>query len=148
MSEVARPVLVRDEGSLRLHVPMCFKRRAGRKEIVAPQGLEVCSTRGPRAANPLILAIVRAHRWKDLLESGRFPSISALAERLGVNASYVGRHLNLTLLAPDIVDAILAGGEPEGLQLATLFRLPMDWEGQRRLLGMTPFPQAAKGPRG
>jgi hypothetical protein len=117
---------------------MCFKRRAGRKEILAPQGLEGRSPSGPRAANPFILAVVRAHRWKDLLESGRYPSISALAERLGVNASYVGRHLNLTLLAPDIVEAILAEREPDGLQLATLFRLPMEWEGQRRLLGMTP----------
>ena len=68
---------------------------------------------------------------------GKRPSLIP-AVRLGVNASYVGRHLNLTLLAPDIVDAILAGGEPDGLQLATLFRLPMDWEGQRRHLGFPP----------
>ena len=138
MSPLAGPTVTRAQGNLRIHVPMCLRRRAGRKEIVAPQGLEARPASGPRPANPFILAVVRAHRWKDLLESGRFPSITTLAERLGVNASYVGRHLNLTLLAPDIVDAILAGGEPDGLQLATLFRLPMEWEGQRRLLGMTP----------
>ena len=147
MSQFARPMVTREEGGLRIHVPMCLKRRAGRKEIVAPQGLEVRSASSPRAANPFILAVVRAHRWKDLLESGRYLSITALADRLGVNASYVGRHLNLTLLASDIVEAILAGQEPDGLHLGRLFRMPLDWEGQRQLLGMSPLPQAARPPR-
>ena len=81
-----------------------------------------------------MLAIVRGHRWKELLESGRYPSIDALAARMGVDSSYVGRHLNLALLAPDIVEAILMGQEPDGLSLEKLYRLPMGWEEQRRAL--------------
>ena len=42
--------------------------------------------------------------------------------------------LRLTLLAPDIVESILAGAEPDGVSLAKLHRLPVDWEEQRRAL--------------
>ena len=54
---------------------------------------------------------------------------------MGLSSSYVGRHLNLGLLAPDIVEAILMGREPDGLSLERLCRLPMEWEEQRRALG-------------
>jgi len=51
----------------------------------------------------------------------------------------VSRVLQLGLLAPDIVEAILAGREPSGLSLAKLTRtLPMLWHEQRELFG---FPQ-------
>jgi hypothetical protein len=86
-----------------------------------------------------VLAIIRGHRWKELLESGRYPSIDALAARMGANSSYVGRHLNLTLLAPDIVEAILLGREPDDLSLAKLYRLPPEWDEQRRALGRDPM---------
>lgn len=46
-----------------------------------------------------------------------------------------GGHLNLTLLAPDIVEAIVTGQEPDGLSLEKLHRLPLEWEEQRRALG-------------
>ena len=47
----------------------------------------------------------------------------------------MGRHLNLALLAPDIVEAILMGQEPDGLSLEKLYGLPVDWDEQRRVLG-------------
>ena len=53
----------------------------------------------------------------------------------GVDNSYVARLLRLTLLAPDIVEAILMGREPDGLTLEQLYRLPVAWEEQRRELG-------------
>ena len=130
------PTLTSENGGLRIRVPMSLKRRGGRKEIVISQGLPRRRRSTPQAHSALVLAVVRGHRWKDLLENGRYPSIDALAARMGVDSSYVGRHLNLTLLAPDIVEAILMGREPDGLSLETLFRLPMAWEEQRRALGM------------
>ena len=115
---------------------MSLKRRGGRKEIVVSEGLPRRRRSTPRAHSALVLAVVRGHRWQELLESGRYPSIDALAARTGVDSSYVGRHLNLALLAPDIMEAILMGREPDGLSLQTLFRLPMAWEEQRRALGV------------
>ena len=54
----------------------------------------------------------------------------------GMAPSYVSRILRLTLLSPDIVEAILDGRQPADLQLDDLLeRFPLDWEGQREGLG-------------
>jgi hypothetical protein len=116
---------------------MTFKRRGGRKEIIMPEEDDTQGLRAPRSQSALICAIVRAHRWKELLESGIYMSLSALAAELGVNSSYVGRLLNLTLLAPDIVEDILLGRETDGVSLERLYRLPRAWEEQREVLGLT-----------
>jgi hypothetical protein len=126
------PSVVDGDGGLRIRVPMSLKRRGGRREIVVSQGLPRRQRSAHQAHSALVLAVVRGHRWKELLESGRYASIDALAARMGVNSSYVGRHLNLTLLAPDIVETILMGQEPDGLSLEKLHRLPVAWEEQRR----------------
>ena len=131
MSDVSASI---SDGGLHIRVPMALRRRGGRKEIVVSQGLPRRRGSAPQAYSALVLTVIRGHRWKELLESGRYPSIDALAARMGVDSSYVGRHLNLTLLAPDIVEVILMGREPDGLTLETLFRLPMAWEEQRRML--------------
>jgi hypothetical protein len=55
---------------------------------------------------------------------------------MGVDASYVGRHLNPAVLAPGIVEAVVMGREPDGLSLERLFRLPEEWEERRRAAGM------------
>jgi len=130
MSDV--PALTSENGGLRIRVPMALKRRGGRKEIVVPEGLPRRRRSAPQAHGALVLAVVRGHRWKELLESGRYTSIDALAARMGVDSSYLGRHLNLALLAPDIVEAILMGREPDGLSLGR--------GEQRRVLGQVGRP--------
>jgi len=129
------PGMVSGDGGLRIRVPMMLKRRGGRKEIVISQGLPRRRRTTPEARSALVLAVIRGQRWKELLESGRYTSIDALAARMGVDSSYVGRHLNLGLLAPDIVEAILLGREPDGLTLGKLYQAPVLWEEQRRVLG-------------
>ena len=128
------PGMVGDDGGLRIRVPMSLKRRGGRKEIVVSQGLPRRQRSARQTHSALVLAVIRGHRWKELLESGRYPSIDALAARMGADSSYVGRHLNLALLAPDIVEAIIDGTEPDGLSLEKLYGLPVEWEEQRRML--------------
>ena len=135
MNNPGGPTLTTEGGCLRVRVPMTFKRRGGRKEIVVSEGLDTARTLAPRSDNALILAIVRGHRWKALLEIGRYADITELAQAMGVNSSYVGRLLNLTLLAPDIIEAIVLGRDPGGLSLERLYRLPFAWEEQRRALG-------------
>jgi hypothetical protein len=70
----------------------------------------------------LIRAVVRAHRWKRRLEQGKCRTVSELAEAEGLTRSFLNRLLRLTLLAPDIVEAILDGGQPKALQLEDLTR--------------------------
>ena len=118
-------------------VPLAMKRRGGRKQVIVPGGAQSSTPAQPRTNASLALTIARAHRWRELLEQGRYGSVRELALQLGVDNSYVARLLRLSLLAPDIVEGILGGTEPSGLSLQKLFRAPMEWESQRQKLAMS-----------
>jgi hypothetical protein len=80
----------------------------------------------------IVKALVRAHRWKAMLESGHYASVTELANAEEVNLSYLCRVLRLTLLAPDIVESLLDGKHPRQLQLSGLLdSLPIAWTEQR-----------------
>jgi hypothetical protein len=112
-----------------IHVPFRVVKRGGRKEIALPEG--AAAPRRPDDA--LVKALVRAFRWKRMLESGDFATIAELAEREGIAPSYLTRVLRLTLLAPDIVEAILDGKQGPEVTLARLMDgFPEEWEGQTR----------------
>jgi hypothetical protein len=104
-----------------LHVPFRVVKRGGRKEMQMPDGV-------PQQRNPdktLIKALARAFRWKRMLDSGDFATISELADRERIVPSYMTRVLRLTLLAPDIVEAILDGRQSPEVTLArVLEQLP------------------------
>jgi hypothetical protein len=89
-----------DGTTLVVRIPMRFERRGGRKRIVAPDGSELPPTPKPRRNDTLIKALVRAHRWRRRIESGRAKSITDLAEQEGVTDAYVCRLLPLNLPCP------------------------------------------------
>ena len=81
----------------------------------------------------LLKAIARAHCWFEDLVEGRAASVEALAKRLGITARYVQRLLALALLAPSLVEQIVAGTHPAALTLNKLTRqspLPLRWTDQ------------------
>ena len=67
-----------------------------------------------RVDSALLKALARGFRWRKLLETGHFATIQEIAEAENINPSYVSRLLRMKLLAPEIVEAILAGRQPEG----------------------------------
>src|SRR5215203_1420148 len=74
----------------------------------------------------------RAFRYQRLLDEERYASISEMAAAEKIDRGYLGRVLQLTLLAPDIVEAILDGRHAAELGLPKLMRpFPVDWPGQR-----------------
>jgi hypothetical protein len=74
-------------------------------------------------------------RWKWLIEDGTYRSAAEIAEAEGVTRSFVNRVLRLTLLAPDIQEAILDGRQPKGMTLEELIRtMPSGWEEQREII--------------
>jgi hypothetical protein len=80
-----------------------------------------------------VKALSRAHRWRRLLECGRYRSLRELAAE-GVDRGYVGRLLRLTLLAPDIVGAVLGGAlTPAAASRAQGTGAPFAWSEQRLL---------------
>ena len=110
-----------------LHVPFRIVKRGGRKEMQLPDGAP--TQRHPDDA--LVKALARAFRWKRMLESGEFTSISELAEREGITVSYLTRLLRMTLLAPDLVGAILDGRQGLEVTLARLMEpFPAEWADQ------------------
>lgn len=111
-----------------LHVPFRVVKRGGRKEMQLPEG----ATQSRRTDNTLVKALARAFRWKRMLDSGEFTSISELAEREGIASSYMTRVLQLTLLAPNIVEAILDGRQRPEVTLTRLLEpFPSEWESQK-----------------
>ncbi|RBI67281.1 hypothetical protein DQW77_17735 [Roseovarius sp. TE539] len=110
-----------------LHVPFRVAKRGGRKEMHLPEG----AIQPHKADNTLVKALARAFRWKRMLESGEFATIAELAEREGIAPSYMTRVLRLTLLAPDIVEAILDGSQGAEVTLAQVLEpFSLEWKKQ------------------
>jgi hypothetical protein len=122
-------------------VPITFKRFGGRKTIVAPEGSQLAPDRSKATDRTLIKALSRAHRWQRLLDDGVYGSITEMADKERINPSYLSRTMRLSLLAPDIVEAILNGMQPATLQLADLEGpFSIDWEQQRAAFGFSTKP--------
>jgi hypothetical protein len=122
-------------GSITVHVPLAVRQRPGRKTIVRPAGSAPSASISVHADPAMVKALARAFRWKRLLDSGRYASISELAAAEKIDRGYVGSVLRLTLLAPDIVEAILNGQQPVGLALSDLLQpFPLAWDLQRAKL--------------
>ena len=110
-----------------LHVPFRVVKRGGRKEMQMAEG----ATQARRTDNTLVKALARAFRWKRMLESGEFATIAELAEREGIAPSYMTRILRLTLLAPEVVEAILDGRQGPEVTLSRLLEpRPTAWSAQ------------------
>ena len=138
MSDVSQASVKQNGDYLTIRIPTTFKRRAGRKEIILPQGYGRAEN-GVARNRAMVLAIARAHRWQRLFEEGDYRSLSDLARKEGLDVSYLCRSLRLALLAPDIIAAIVVGREPSGLSVEMLMRAPADWNAQRQRLGFTQF---------
>jgi hypothetical protein len=117
--------------TLTIRIPIRLRRRGGRKLIMTPDGPTVPPRKLSRDET-LVKALVRAHRWRRRIESGRAKSITDLAEQEGVTSAYVCRLLPLTCLAPDVLEMIVDGRQPKGLRLAEMLgNGPLVWKEQR-----------------
>ena len=102
---------------LTVRIPLTVRRRGGARKVVVPAGVLPMPA---QADVTLVKAIARAFRWRRMLETGRYATVKELAAAERINASYVCRMLRLTLLAPQIVEAILDGRQPKGMTLLRL----------------------------
>jgi hypothetical protein len=131
---VTRATISADGETITVHIPMTFKKRGGRKRVVTPDGTEWAP--GPRVDNAMVKALARAFRWRRMLETGVRGALEDLTGAKGITTSYVSRVLRLTLLAPEIVEAILDSRQPAELQLDDLLEgFSLGWKGQRELFG-------------
>jgi hypothetical protein len=113
--------------TITVHVPFSLVKRGGRKEMVLP----VDRSTPRQTDDTLVKALARAFRWKRMLDTGEFSTIADLAQRERIASSYMTRVLQLTLLAPDVVEAILDGRQGPEVTLARAMRpFPVQRQGQ------------------
>jgi hypothetical protein len=129
--QFGRPILSKDGRTMTVHIPITLRHQGGRKQVVTPVGATPWIPTPRRVDNTLVKAIVRAHRWRDMLESGRYATVRDLAKAEAINESYLGRILRLTLHSPTIIETILEGRQPATLELDDLLtQFPIEWDRQ------------------
>lgn len=111
--------------TITIHVPFRVVKHGGRKEMQLPPG----APQSRKTDSTLVKTLARAFRWKRMIESGEFATTADLAEREGIAPSYMTRILRLTLLSPDIVEAIVCGTQGQDVSLERALR-PSPWNGE------------------
>lgn len=126
---MTRAVVSADGETITVHVPLTFRKRGGRKLLVTPDGAAWAPR--PRVDNAMVKALARAFRWRGMLDEGVYSTLNDLARARRLAPSYVSAVLRLTLLAPEIVEAILDGRQPAEMGLDDLLEgFPLEWSGQ------------------
>jgi len=108
-------------------VPMIYKRRGVQR---------LTETKVPAHDTTFLEGLGRAFYWRNLLDTGAMKSGSEIARAEGFHHWTVNELLRLTLLAPDIIEQLMAGRQPRGLTLMWFQRnpLPVDWPAQREII--------------
>ena len=146
--EPSGPTRQYQTGSQRVtFVPLSIRRRSNRRVLVPPPG-QASPWGRPSLDLPLLQTLGKAFYWQRLLDTGAVPTTAELSRRLKLAQGWVAAVLRLTLLAPDLVEAIAAGRQPRHLNLHQVrgreAQIPWDWERQRELFGL----KAAEGKAG
>lgn len=121
-------------------IPWKLVKRSVRREVITPFGspqkfeaeaeFEMKNRMATRIT-PLRRALGLAHHWQQLLDAGRVGSVGDIADLEGVNVTHVRRLLRLVLLAPSVIEKIMAT-DSKGVTLESLLRqsFPVDWQAQ------------------
>lgn len=127
-------------GQAATFVPLSIKRRHISKVLIPPVGSEATTFKASLDL-PLIRTLGKAFYWQSLLDSGEVANASDLAKQLKLEPGWVSEVLRMTLLAPDIVQAVLEGRQPRNLNLQTMrgriSDIPLIWADQRRIFGFS-----------
>ncbi len=122
--------------SITVRVPLAIRHRPGRKTVVTPMAGGVAPV-ATRADPALVKALARAFRYQRMLDEGRYASITEMADAERLERGYLGRLLRLTLLAPDLVEAMLDGRATPSLVLPLLLKPFAEvWTHQRKALAL------------
>ena len=116
--------------SITVRVPLAIRRRPGRKTVVTPVG--AVATVQTRADPALLKVLARAFRWQKMLDDGRYASISEMAAAERIERGYLGKVLQLTLLPPAVVEAVVDGRQGEEVTLPGLMEGAEVVWGERR----------------
>jgi hypothetical protein len=123
-----------DGRTMVVKIPISMRRIGGRSTVVTPANAAPWAPPVTRVDNTIVKALARAHRWRGMLETNLFATVRELARAEKINEAYLCRVLRLTLLSPNITEAILSGRMADGVDLASLLKpFPIDWKRQQAL---------------
>lgn len=121
-----------DKPTIIVEVPFVIRQRGGRKQVITPDGAPAFAPSRARIDSAMVKALARAFRWRKLLETEDYGTIDEVAKAEKINPSYVSRMVRMTLLAPEIVEAILNGRQSEDLSLKDVMNpFPLCWASQQ-----------------
>ena len=104
--------------------------------MIGPKAVGEVAQDEAQSDTPLIKAVARAFYWQRLLDEDRVADSTELAKREKLDKTFVNETLRFALLAPEIIEAILAGRQPRTLSLQDLRRrVPDDWAEQTQAFG-------------
>jgi len=122
-----------------LSIDTRLKRYGGVVHLVVPPNPS--TTRASKTKPSLLKALARAHSWYASVLEGNALDQRSLARHIGLTERYVGKVFPCAFLAPDIVESILEGRQPDDLTFARLCTdIPLSWTEQRRQFGFPPVP--------
>jgi len=125
-----------------LSIESRLKRYGGVVHLVVPPNPSATSV--SKTKPPLLKALARAHGWYQRVLEGKVHDQTSLARQAGVTERYVARVLGCAFLAPDIIESILQGRQPDDLTLAGLYTgIPLSWAEQRAKFGFPQNPRAS-----
>ena len=123
-------VKVLDNGNVLVTIPIAFRRRSSRRRMFFSGNDSV-------NIDPLVMHLARAFRWQELIDSGVYRNAIELARAAGKDKAYVSRTLRLTLLAPEIIHAILTGVLKKSIPQKLLRQeMPEKWSEQKKFFGI------------
>jgi site-specific DNA recombinase len=122
-----------------LSIEARLKRYGGVVHMVLPPN--PTGTLVSRTKPSLLKALSRAHDWYQSVLEGKVCDQRALGRQAGLTERYVGKVFPCAFLAPDIIESILEGRQPDELTFAKLSKgIPLSWTEQRSHFGFSPVP--------
>lgn len=117
-------------------IPMRFRRHGGKTVVIHPDGGRVVEHSMARTDQTLIKVIARAFRWERLLRNGTYATLDEIAKAEKISPSYVSRVIRITLLAPEIITAVLDARHPPTFTMREVLNpFPVHWDEQLKIFG-------------
>ncbi|MEI2432786.1 LacI family transcriptional regulator [Lysobacter yananisis] len=114
-------------GDTLIRVPVKLRRRSGKRRL---RQTKVQFAELSAELTALQSALVRGYRWRAMLDTGEVASMKDIADSENVDRSYVARMINMTLLAPELIEAILDDTVPDWTLDDVAIAPPDRWDEQ------------------
>jgi hypothetical protein len=127
-----------EEKSSALRIPWSPKPTKAKRTIILPHSDSSKDQRPIQVEqrDRLLRAVAKGRLWLKELVAGKVADPDAIAVREERSKRSVQMMISLAFVAPDIIEAAIAGSIPRGIGLTRLMDLPPLWSEQRQQLGL------------